>query len=218
VTVLGAGRRLGLWFQGCSLACAGCMAHDTWPATGGREVTVSALAALWRDAVADGADGLTISGGEPFQQVEALAALLAAVDAERVTATAPGGPAEGRDLDILVYTGYEWAELDAERRAVAARADVLVTGRFRVGEPTALVWRGSANQEMRPLSPLGHRRYGPHRTREASAAVQADVEPDGTVRIIGIPRAGTIHRMESALRASGVTLAGPSWRPEAERE
>ena len=30
VTALGPGRRLGVWVQGCSIGCAGCLAHDTW--------------------------------------------------------------------------------------------------------------------------------------------------------------------------------------------
>ena len=30
VTTLGPGQRLGLWFQGCSIRCAGCISADTW--------------------------------------------------------------------------------------------------------------------------------------------------------------------------------------------
>lgn len=34
VTALGPGERLGIWFQGCSLGCQGCISPDTWPSTG----------------------------------------------------------------------------------------------------------------------------------------------------------------------------------------
>ncbi|WP_461325238.1 4Fe-4S cluster-binding domain-containing protein [Bradyrhizobium diazoefficiens] len=30
VTTLGPGRRLGIWFQGCSIRCPGCISMDTW--------------------------------------------------------------------------------------------------------------------------------------------------------------------------------------------
>lgn len=35
VTTLGPGRRIGVWFQGCSIRCAGCISRDTWE-TGAR--------------------------------------------------------------------------------------------------------------------------------------------------------------------------------------
>ena len=30
VTALGPGRRIGLWLQGCALACPGCISQDSW--------------------------------------------------------------------------------------------------------------------------------------------------------------------------------------------
>ena len=30
VTTLGPGRRIGIWFQGCSIRCPGCISADTW--------------------------------------------------------------------------------------------------------------------------------------------------------------------------------------------
>ena len=30
VTTLGPGRRIGIWFQGCSIRCKGCVSADTW--------------------------------------------------------------------------------------------------------------------------------------------------------------------------------------------
>ncbi|HSV19446.1 MAG TPA: 4Fe-4S cluster-binding domain-containing protein, partial [Casimicrobiaceae bacterium] len=32
VTVLGPGKRIGLWLQGCSIHCPGCVSQDTWSA------------------------------------------------------------------------------------------------------------------------------------------------------------------------------------------
>lgn len=30
VSTLGFGQRLGIWFQGCSIRCPGCISRDTW--------------------------------------------------------------------------------------------------------------------------------------------------------------------------------------------
>lgn len=92
VTTLGPGRRIGIWFQGCSIRCPGCISMDTW--THGRGTTTIAEVV---DAISpwlSTADGITVSGGEPFDQREALFELLARLRA--LTAA-----------DILVFTGYD---------------------------------------------------------------------------------------------------------------
>ncbi|MDF5757495.1 4Fe-4S single cluster domain-containing protein [Spongiactinospora sp. TRM90649] len=204
VTALGPGTRLGIWVQGCSLACRGCMSRDTWDPNGGRAVRASALAGLWRDALAAGAEGLTVSGGEPLQQ-PALASFLtraAAVRDER----APGA-------DILLYTGYEPEELDEDRWSLLAGADTVVTGRYVASRPTRLLWRGSANQRMIPLTPLGRDRYAPYLAATADhPPVQVDLDRDGDLLVIGVPPPGTLSRLEHALRAQGTRLRSPSWR------
>jgi anaerobic ribonucleoside-triphosphate reductase activating protein len=214
VTALGYGTRLGIWVQGCPLACRGCMARDTWAPDAGTGVPVPALAELWRRAAGSGADGITVSGGEPLAQPEALACLLAEADAVRAELgrrdDAAGRPR--RKLDILVYTGYEPAEFTpAQRRAVAV-ADVLITGRFDITAPTGLIWRGSANQEMTLRTPLGQERYADMAGHvPARAPMQASVTDDG-LWLIGVPRAGGVRALERGLRQRGVRLGSVSWR------
>ena len=91
VTTLGPGRRVGIWFQGCSIRCPGCVSVDTWAAGQGGTTVSAVLAAVSPWLVT--ADGVTISGGEPFDQVDALLALLR------------GLRSAGAE-DILVYSGY----------------------------------------------------------------------------------------------------------------
>ncbi|ASQ92618.1 4Fe-4S cluster-binding domain-containing protein [Streptomyces sp. 11-1-2] len=215
VETLGPGRRLGIWSQGCGLACAGCMSRHTWDPLGGASRTVSSLLGLWREALARGADGLTVSGGEPLDQPAALGALLAGAARARAEATAPGGPAAGREIDILLYTGYEQEEVegDAARSAAVRHADVLVTGRFRAAEPTALVWRGSANQRMRPRTARGRARYQEHLARTESGPRLQMVEGEGDVRLYGVPGRGELAALERRLRRAGIALTGASWRP-----
>ncbi|MER5766904.1 4Fe-4S cluster-binding domain-containing protein [Streptomyces sp. NPDC001985] len=209
VWTLGPGKRLCVWVQGCGLGCPGCMSRHTWDPHGGLARTVPSLLALWRAALAAGADGLTVSGGEPLDQPAAVAALLAG--AARIAS------ASGREADLLLYTGYEdgEAEADEARTAAVRHADCLVTGRFRTAEPTALVWRGSANQRMRPRTELGRARYGPHlhRTDTGSRLQVHMVEGEGDVRLYGVPRRGELRALERRLRDLGMGLDGPSWRP-----
>lgn len=208
ITALGPGRRLGVWVQGCPLACAGCMSRHTWDPRGGHDVEVERLVRLWLRALADGYDGLTVSGGEPLEQPGALAAFLDAADRVRRDA--------GRaDADLLVYTGWENAEIAASPPATAAldRADAVITGRYRAGEPTSLVWRGSANQQLTPRTPLGHRRYDAYlRRRSDHPELQVGVT-DGAVHIVGVPRPGELSALERDLVARGVTFRENTWRP-----
>ncbi|WP_208885532.1 4Fe-4S single cluster domain-containing protein [Streptomyces sp. PBH53] len=218
---LGPGKRLGVWFQGCSLACPGCMSRHTWDPAAGTPATVAEVLALWRRALADGADGLTVSGGEPLQQAAALAELLAGAARLREGARrreGSAGPHEGsagpHPADLLVYTGYEPGELTPERRAALGGADAVITGRYRAAEPTPLAWRGSANQRIVPLTPLGTARYAPYLTRRAPGPrLQVGPAADGELRLYGVPLRGELAELERTLKRSGVGFTERSWRP-----
>ncbi|MGI5247126.1 4Fe-4S single cluster domain-containing protein [Dactylosporangium sp. CA-139066] len=204
VTALGPGRRLGVWVQGCPLACKGCMALDTWDPGGGTEVAVAELARRWREAIEQGATGLTVSGGEPLAQPVALAGFLA--EADRIRREA------GRECDILLYTGYEPGELDPAQRAATEHADVLVTGRYDASAPTDLVWRGSANQAMVLRTELGRRRFAEHvHERPENPPIQVRVDAAGAW-IVGVPRRGTLQRLDRSFKAAGLDVARVSWR------
>lgn len=206
LTVLGPGRRLGIWFQGCPLACAGCMSRHTWDAGGGRAVPVDELLGLWRAALAAGAEGLTVSGGEPLAQPTVLARLLAGAAGLRGDAPA----------DLLLYTGYTAAEVvtDAARSDAVRWADALVTGRYVAARATDLVWRGSANQRLTPRTPLGAARYGPHLERRATGRTLQVTRRDRAVALLGVPRPGELAALEADMSAAGTELTRPSWRAE----
>jgi len=204
VTALGYGRRLGLWVQGCPLACPGCIAKDTWHPGGGVEVGVGDLLDDVRQAIEAGADGLTVSGGEPLEQAGGLATLLRGV--RQLETTAP--------FDILVYTGYQPAELDPSQAAVADLADVLITGRYVATAPTRRIWRGSANQEMLLLTPLARERYTAFQDYEPDAApIQIGTDSDGHAWWVGVPNhPDTKRRLDNALATLGHPVRSVSWR------
>lgn len=208
VTSLGPGTRAGIWTQGCTIGCAGCVSQDTWPADPGTAVDVSALRA-WLAGLPDPLDGITVSGGEPFEQPEALAALLEWVRVWRRERPAP--------VDVLVYSGYSLARLRREHPALLDLCDAVLTGPYveRLNSP-GLRWRGSGNQRLTALTDLGRERYEGTDAREETGA--ADAPPmqvavaDGRIWFIGVPRRGDMDRLSARLRSAGIGMDEVSWR------
>jgi anaerobic ribonucleoside-triphosphate reductase activating protein len=199
VTALGPGRRLGVWAQGCGLACRGCMSRDTWDLAGGRVVTIARLAEIWRAAAGDGATGVTVSGGEPLDQAAPVAAFLRRVRQDTAA-------------DVLVYTGYEWECAWRKAPEVLRLADAVITGPYEAGRPTELIWRGSANQQLVPLTELGRQRYERYVDFETSMPpIQVGSDADG-YWVVGVPRTGDLSRMERLLRGCGIAMSDVSWR------
>ena len=97
VTALGPGTRFGVWVAGCNRNCPGCIAQSTHDMKSGDPIDTGALA--W-EIITSNADGITVSGGEPFLQAEALAEMLRIVRGKR-------------DMGVIVYTGYTLEELAA---------------------------------------------------------------------------------------------------------
>lgn len=213
VHTLGPGPRLVIWFQGCTLACRGCMSRHTWDPRGGERVSVHSLLERWREAVRSGAEGLTVSGGEPVEQPAALAALLDGAARIRDEAAHASGLDELRKPDILLYTGFTVEELTGERATAIRSADTLVTGRYDAAQPTDLVWRGSANQQMLPRTALGRHRYRQHVSRTLARSRLQLVDGGERVHIYGVPRRGELAAIERRLKPMGVHLDNVSWRP-----
>lgn len=203
VTTLGHGVRAGVWVQGCTIACAGCVSQDTWPSTGAGEVPVDAVLD-WIGGLDGHLDGVTVSGGEPFQQPEALTELLSGAR-ERF----------GPDLDLLVYSGYSLSRLrrDRDRRTALERCDAVVAGPYVRRLNAGQAWQGSSNQQLIPLTELGRSRYGPGSDRPAADRPTLQVGIDGDrIWAVGIPRRGDMERLEADLAAAGITLGEVSWR------
>lgn len=203
VTTLGFGRRVGVWTQGCTLGCVGCVSQDTWAADGA-EHSVDALAdEVLRHVRTDELDGMTVSGGEPFEQIDGLIALLAQV--RRATS--------GRAFDILVYSGHTLAELRRSAGAdqVLALVDVLVDGRYRSTRPTNLPFRGSDNQQLHRFTELADIRYASADDPTTPRPSLQVVVEDTSVTWVGIPQPGQLEAIRSSLAAKGIELGGTSW-------
>lgn len=134
----GPGIRTTVFFQGCLHACPGCHNPQTWRLDGGREYQVDEL--LNQLKLTPLISGVTFSGGEPFLQAKAAAALGAAI--------------KKRGLNLWVYSGFVWEDLLAKvdqpgYRKLIGLADVIVDGPYRQEERRLSVpFRGSSNQRL----------------------------------------------------------------------
>ncbi|MBG0564949.1 4Fe-4S single cluster domain-containing protein [Actinoplanes aureus] len=142
-TAEGPGERTAIWVQGCTIRCAGCFNPHLFGVRGGVPTPPADLVAR---VLATGTPGLTLLGGEPFEQAAGLAAV------------ATGVRRAGRS--VMTFTGYEYDQLREQaasgRDDVAAlldATDLLVAGLFRQDlldhdRP----WVGSTNQRFIRLS------------------------------------------------------------------
>jgi anaerobic ribonucleoside-triphosphate reductase activating protein len=205
VTVLGPGRRIGLWVQGCSIHCPGCVSQDTWPRDRKKAIAVRDLLAWCRKVSGDALDGVTISGGEPFEQPQALRALLSGLIAWRRE--------RHLDFDILCYSGMPQRKLEKEHAATLALLDAIIPEPYVDTLPLGAVWRGSKNQPLVPLSTRGRARYASYQgaSAETQKRMQAAVE-GGRVWMIGIPGRGDMAAVEALCASRGLTLTEVSWR------
>lgn len=198
VTVLGPGSRAVVWTQGCTIGCSGCASTDTWDPLGGNDMPVGDLLE-WLNAIPEPVEGVTVSGGEPFQQPEALAAFVSGVREWKA------------DADVLVFSGYTSRRLrrDPDLWAVAESCDAVVAGPY-LGRSGYGGWlRGTANQELLLNTDLGRERFAGRDDEDNALQVQSQ---DGRVDIIGIPRPGDLDRIAGALEARGWEIGEATWR------
>lgn len=135
----GPGIRMVVFAQGCKHKCPGCHNPETHSFDGGTWVSVdSILEQVKRNPLLD---GITFSGGDPFEQAEAFAVL--AREAKKL------------NLDIMTYTGYtyEYILANACRHrgwdTLLNETDILVDGRYEPDKRNLLLkFRGSENQRL----------------------------------------------------------------------
>jgi len=135
----GPGLRYVVFTQGCGVCCSGCHNPDTWDSSGGTEISADDII---KEMLSNPLiDGLTLSGGEPFEQAADCISLAAA--------------ARNNGMNVWVFTGKVFEELLDEAKEnenvqkLLSLSDVLVDGKYIEKERTlSLKWRGSRNQRI----------------------------------------------------------------------
>jgi anaerobic ribonucleoside-triphosphate reductase activating protein len=149
---------------------------------------------------------VTVTGGEPFDQPGALAALLEGLTVMRRELPQP--------VDVLCYSGYPLSRLERRHPELLARADAVVSGPFVRARAEALPLRGSSNQRVTALTALGRDRYAGTATDDPAGPRQPRLQvaaSPGTLWYIGIPAPGDMERLDAMMRDRGVRQQRVSW-------
>ena len=135
----GPGIRLVVFTQGCSHKCKGCHNPKTHNYAGGYDMDIDDIISMVKSNPL--LDGITISGGEPFEQ-----ALYASQLAKKVKALG---------LNVITYTGYTFEEIVSNLtnndgyRELLLETDILIDGKFEITQrDLTFPFRGSSNQRI----------------------------------------------------------------------
>lgn len=124
----GPGIRTVLFMQGCDLRCNGCQNKSTWDITKGEKVDIDNLINELNKKVFN--KKITISGGEPLMQKEALIELVTKLN--------------DLEFDIALYTGHPKEDVP---NALLDKIKYLKTGNFiQELKTTIKPFVGSKNQ------------------------------------------------------------------------
>ena len=162
--VNGPGLRSVVWVQGCSRKCPDCINPHTHEHKHVKLLYPEELGlrlANIKDTV-----GLTISGGEPFEQAQACAIL-----AETVKAAGKS---------VMVFTGFPFEQLKKSTEVPVQRflktIDLIIAGPFvHELKCESKFWRASSNQTVHFLNGSAEENIG----REASEGPVIEIKADG---------------------------------------
>ncbi|MFZ2958270.1 MAG: 4Fe-4S single cluster domain-containing protein [Candidatus Ozemobacteraceae bacterium] len=174
--VEGPWRRTAIWMQGCSIRCLYCCNPHYFDPTGGFDRDSVELA----DEIIDGAalskiEGITLLGGEPFDQ---------AADVERFLQHLRARSS----LGIILFTGHSWETVRATPAfaRVADLCDLVKAGPFdRSKTPDTRRWIGSRNQTTHSITDR-YRSLAEH-WDEHRCELELHLRDDGELVISGTP-------------------------------
>ena len=175
--LLGPFKRSVLWVFGCCFDCDGCIARNF--RYGDFNETSPEETAEW--FLTCGTEHLTISGGEPFLQAEALARTIALIR-------------EKKNIGVIIYTGFtheellERAKTEPEISSLLSQCDILIDGRYIKELDDGKAYRGSSNQRIIQLT----ERYRGTAEEYYSAPVGRKIEitlNNEKTMMIGVPSA-----------------------------
>ena len=133
--IYGPGCRFVIWVQGCAIRCKGCWNQELWDFSTKNEISINELLVKISQELPY-IEGITVLGGEPFDQYSELLNLLKET--------------KKRKLSTIVYSGYTKKKLVQKQMHEAFQyIDVLIAGpyieKYRNVQTAGLI--GSTNQK-----------------------------------------------------------------------
>lgn len=138
--VNGKGISVSFWAQGCPHRCPGCHNQETWDFKGGKEFTEDTIEEVLQAISANGViRNLSILGGEP----------LAPANLSMIESLISSVRNNYPQIDISMWTGYEYENLKDKQLEVANMVDYLIDGEFiQKLKDITIGYAGSSNQRM----------------------------------------------------------------------
>ncbi len=186
---LGEGKRIGIWVQGCNLGCKGCVNKTLWSSTGGKSISVVDVF-NWVVEKQNEFDGITISGGEPFQQYEQLVSFLHLVKTRT-------------SLNVHCFSGYYLNELQEQfpDKLFLKYIDTLVDGRYIEEQHENSNLKGSANQSIYKVIEAVPVKQNKSR---ASKKWSLNVSSENEIYMAGIPKKNELKTLCNELAEVGI--------------
>lgn len=202
----GPGRRAALWLQGCAVRCPGCFNPQLWADRGGTVAGTAEVGAQFvSQALAAGAEGVTLLGGEPFDQAEAAASIAEAF--------------RDAGLTVMTFSGYTaerltaWAEHRPDIARLLSATDLLADGPYLQDRPdTRRPWIGSTNQRLRALTPVYAEALRDIARTGGDDRIEVRIAPGGAVTVNGW---ASDAALETLLHDLGVRADTPRRREHA---
>lgn len=175
----GPGLRSALWLQGCAVRCPGCFNPQLWTEKAGIVDDTAAVTRSFVDqALAAGVEGVTLLGGEPFDQAGASAIVAEAF--------------RDAGLTVMTFSGYtralleEWSAHRPDIARLLAATDLLADGPYLQDRPDRRrPWIGSTNQGLHALTPVYAERLAEIDRVGGTDRIEVRISPTGEIRVNG---------------------------------
>lgn len=195
VTVLGPGKRIAIWVAGCSKKCKGCANPELWDKDQYPDMDMvnlkDAIQMLYEKSNGQ-VDGITISGGEPFEQAEELLQLVQFL--------------QEKTEDILIFSGKKIEELMQEKSSaeIVDEITVLVDGEYVEEENFGEVLRGSKNQRIHLLKESFKEQYLNYQKENEGKHLVENFQVSDGVIAVGIHKKDFEKRLQEVLEEKDI--------------
>ncbi len=187
---LGPGKRLGIWLQGCSIHCKNCINKSTWSNKQGKQMHIIDVYNII-EMICKNYDGITITGGEPFDQYPQLMAFAYLI--KRKT-----------KLNIICFSGYYLEELVQKfpDKAFFNCFNYIIDGRYEKELVSSNSLKGSENQSVYKFK---HNKAVKTNINNTKKTWSLNFENE-TIYMAGIPAQKEMETVANKMKLNGINL------------